>query len=182
MPVGLPMGGRKFTRMNKFGTKLSKIDRIFVSHHYISIWPNAQLTALPRELSDHCLLILKSHSLDYGPIPFKFFNSWLLNGDFPSIVSESWSDPHNTTLHPSIFLKCRLQHLKTSIKTWRSNLGSKKETMILELKDKISFLDLKAKYEGLSTADIEHRLSLMKQLEDLDYLVRLDLLQKAKIK
>ncbi|PWA43470.1 endonuclease/exonuclease/phosphatase family protein [Artemisia annua] len=121
--VDLPMGGRKFTRMNKFGTKLSKIDRIFVSHHYISKWPNSQLIALPRELSDHCPLILKSHSLDYGPIPFKFFNSWLLNGDFPSIVSQGWSDPHNSnhipnsTLHPSIVLKCKLQHLKTCIKT-----------------------------------------------------------------
>ncbi|GJR65461.1 cytochrome P450 [Tanacetum coccineum] len=79
--IDLPMGGKRFTRMNKYGTKLSKIDRILVSHHFVSNWPNAQLTTLPRKLSDHCPLVLKTHSADYGPIPFKFFNSWLLKSE-----------------------------------------------------------------------------------------------------
>lgn len=48
--VDLPMGGKKFTRMNKYGTKLSKIDRILVTQQFLSRWPNAQLTALPRDL------------------------------------------------------------------------------------------------------------------------------------
>ncbi|GJW82309.1 cytochrome P450 [Tanacetum coccineum] len=42
----IPMSGRKFTSMNKYGTKLSKIDRILVSHHFISKWSNAQVLAL----------------------------------------------------------------------------------------------------------------------------------------
>nr|GEV57881.1 cytochrome P450 [Tanacetum cinerariifolium] len=52
--IDLPMGGRKFTLMNKYGSKLSKIDRILVSQYLTSLWPNSTLTALPRELSDHC--------------------------------------------------------------------------------------------------------------------------------
>lgn len=90
--VDLPMGGRIFTRMNKFGTKLSKIYRIIVSHHFINMWPNAHVTVLPRDLSDHCPLILKTHVDDYGPIPFKFFNSWLLDGELSDVVSSSWSN------------------------------------------------------------------------------------------
>ncbi|PWA77072.1 hypothetical protein CTI12_AA228410 [Artemisia annua] len=70
--VDLPMGGRKFTRMNKFGNKLSKIDRILVSQDFILKWPHSN-AALPRDVSDHCPLILKTHAMDYGPIPFKFF-------------------------------------------------------------------------------------------------------------
>nr|GEZ29399.1 RNA-directed DNA polymerase, eukaryota [Tanacetum cinerariifolium] len=58
--IDLPMGERKFTRMNKFGTKLSKIDRIMVSHHFVSNWPNAHLLALPHGVSDHCPLVLKA--------------------------------------------------------------------------------------------------------------------------
>ncbi|PWA87520.1 RNA-directed DNA polymerase, eukaryota [Artemisia annua] len=102
--VDLPMGGRKFTRMNKFGTKLSKIDRILLSHHFVSKWPNAQLMALPKNLSDHCPIVLKTHSSDYGPIPFKFFNSWLLCGDFPSILSHSWQKTNNpnSSAHPAV--------------------------------------------------------------------------------
>lgn len=39
--LDLPMGGKRFTRMNKEGTKLSKIDRILVSNHIIDKWPHA---------------------------------------------------------------------------------------------------------------------------------------------
>ena len=54
--------------------------------------------------------------------------------------------------------------------------------MILELKDKKISLDLKAKNGGLYVTDIENRLSLMKQLDDFEHFLRLDLLQKAKKK
>nr|GEV08879.1 RNA-directed DNA polymerase, eukaryota [Tanacetum cinerariifolium] len=96
--VDLPMGGRKFTRMNKYGTKLSKIDRILVTQHFVSMWPNAQLTALPSDLSDHCPIIIKTHHADFGLIPFKFYNSWLLNDELGTIISHSWSAPVNC--HP----------------------------------------------------------------------------------
>ncbi|GJR63360.1 retrovirus-related pol polyprotein from transposon TNT 1-94 [Tanacetum coccineum] len=49
--IDLPMGGRRFTRMNKFATKLSKLDCILVSRQFTSKWPNAQLITLPNELS-----------------------------------------------------------------------------------------------------------------------------------
>lgn len=70
----LPLGGRRFTRMSKDGSKLSKLDCILVSCHFVEKWPKAQLVALPRELSDHCPLILKSFVFDFGPSPFKFYN------------------------------------------------------------------------------------------------------------
>ncbi|GJV30474.1 putative RNA-directed DNA polymerase, partial [Tanacetum coccineum] len=182
--VDLPMGGRKFTRMDKHGTKLSKIDRILMSHHFTSKWPNAQLTALPRDLSDHCPLVLKSHSEDYGPIPFKFFNSWLLNEDFPHIVSESWSSHHDsiTLQHPANVVKKKLQTLKHRLKNWRNNVCSKNDTLIRNLKTKVDILECKAEASALSSLEIEERLSLIKHLEDAEHIKRLDLMQKAKIK
>lgn len=62
---GLPMGGKRFTRKNKDGSKFSKLDRILVSSHVTNKWPNSHLFALPREYSDHCPLILKSTTLDF---------------------------------------------------------------------------------------------------------------------
>ncbi|GKD57735.1 RNA-directed DNA polymerase, eukaryota, reverse transcriptase zinc-binding domain protein, partial [Tanacetum coccineum] len=115
--VDLPIGGKRFIRMNKYGTKLSKIDRIFISKHFI----NAELNnVLSRDLSNHCPLLLKTHSTDYGPIPFKFFNSWLLNEELPKIITETWSNPNvvgcATVTHPSTLLKCKLKNLKNSIR------------------------------------------------------------------
>ncbi|GJW61693.1 RNA-directed DNA polymerase, eukaryota [Tanacetum coccineum] len=124
--VDLPMGGRKFTRMNKRGTKLSKIDRFLETHHFLSKWPNVGLTASDRDLTDHCPLVLKTHSVDYGPTPFKFFNSWLLSEDFPSIVALAWQNYNNPTVpqvsHPTIFLKNKLQNNSRNRPRFTSNL------------------------------------------------------------
>ncbi|GJR04156.1 cytochrome P450 [Tanacetum coccineum] len=136
--IDLPMGGRRFTRMNKFATKLNKLDRILVSRQFTFKWKNAQLITLPRDISDHCLLLLKSHSDNFGPIPFKFFNSWLLNDELPIVFSQSWSSSlmSSATTHPAIILKEKLQHLKKHIRMWRSNATSNSDNLIQDLKDK----------------------------------------------
>ncbi|GKD87971.1 cytochrome P450 [Tanacetum coccineum] len=167
--VDLLMGGRDFTRMNKYGTKLSKLDRILVSPHFTSKWPNANLLALPRELSDHCPLVLKSHSMDYGPIPFKLFNSWLLDSDFPAIVSRSWSSPIESlnptvNIHPTTLVKKKLQFLKCNIKIWRNSVSLKNGTLIRNLKSKVELLDLKADTCGLSTVEVEALQEIVKML------------------
>ncbi|GKE96636.1 cytochrome P450, partial [Tanacetum coccineum] len=170
--------------MNKYGTKLSKIDRIFVSQHFISKWPNAELNALSRDLSDHCPLLLKTHSADYGPIPFKFFNSWLLNEELTKIVTETWSNPNAvgcaTVTHPSTLLKCKLKNLKNSIRVWRQTVGLHESNMIQGLKEDVNIHDIKAATNGLDETDISNRLSLLRKIEDLEHIKRLDLMQKAK--
>ncbi|GKC01818.1 cytochrome P450 [Tanacetum coccineum] len=188
--IDLPMGGRNFTRMNKYDTKLSKIDRILVSQHLTTLWPNSTLTALPRELSGHCPLILKTLSTDYGPIPFKFFNSWLLNRDFHNVVTHGWSTTDsahfllsqlNSPDHPVINLKRKLQHLKSQIHAWRKGELTKNEHLIDSLKQKINVLEEKAENGSLDDQDMADRLSHLKTLEDLEHLKNLYLKQKAKV-
>ncbi|PWA73278.1 reverse transcriptase domain, Reverse transcriptase zinc-binding domain protein [Artemisia annua] len=43
----LPLGGKRFTRMNNLGSQLSKLDRILVSSHFMDRWPNSNVLALP---------------------------------------------------------------------------------------------------------------------------------------
>ncbi|GJY33455.1 cytochrome P450 [Tanacetum coccineum] len=185
--VDLPIGGKRFTRINKYGTKLSKIDRIFVSQHFISKWPNAELNnALSRDLSNHYPLLLKTHSTDYGPIPFKFFNSWLLNEELPKIVTETWSNPNAvgcaTVTHPSTLLKCKLKNLKNSIRVWIQIVRFHESNMIQGLKEDVNIIDIKAEVNGLDENDISNRLSLLRKIEDLEHIKRLDLMQKAKVR
>ncbi|GJZ13703.1 putative RNA-directed DNA polymerase, eukaryota, reverse transcriptase zinc-binding domain protein [Tanacetum coccineum] len=157
--IDLPMGDKKFTRMDKFSTKLSKIDRILVSHHFTCNWPNTQLTALPRKHSDHCPLVLKTHSTDFGPIPSKFFNSWLLDKDFPSIISSSWYNHYRPNSsyqnhYPSTLLKSKLQSLKKHIRDWRASVAFKEHGKISEFKAKISVPDTKAEHDSLGEHEI----------------------------
>ncbi|XP_021995911.1 uncharacterized protein LOC110893098 [Helianthus annuus] len=54
------MGGAKFTYINSDGSKQSKLDRILVCDGFMEKWPNARLTALPREKLDHRPVILQA--------------------------------------------------------------------------------------------------------------------------
>nr|GEU32772.1 RNA-directed DNA polymerase, eukaryota, reverse transcriptase zinc-binding domain protein [Tanacetum cinerariifolium] len=180
----IQISGRNFTRMNKYGIKLSKIDRILVSHHFISKWPNAQVLALRRELLNYCPLVLKTHSYNFGHIPLKKFNSWILNGDFPTILSLAWHNPNNTrtNIHLAIILKNKLQTLKKHLKIWCENTISRNTTRTCELKLKLDLLDTKAENNQLVDQDLFDCISFKKELDYLDHAIRLDLMQKAKFK
>ncbi|GKF66397.1 cytochrome P450, partial [Tanacetum coccineum] len=119
---------RGATRFNKFisssGLVDLPIDRILVSQHVVDLWPDSHTITLPREFSDHYPLLLSNLGADYGPIPFKLYNSWLQHKEFPSIVHNNWNSMpqgplYNVSLHPSVSFKSKLQRLKSNIKIWR---------------------------------------------------------------
>ncbi|GJW45033.1 cytochrome P450 [Tanacetum coccineum] len=89
--VDLPMGAKRFTKMNNLGNKLSKIDGILVSQHVIDLWPGSHTVALPGEFSDHTPIFLSNMTTDFRPSPFKFYKSLLSHKDFPQLVKECWT-------------------------------------------------------------------------------------------
>ncbi|GJW25716.1 hypothetical protein Tco_0039527 [Tanacetum coccineum] len=107
----------------------------------------------------------------------------MLSGDFPTILSNSWSKPTVPTaiIHPAVHLKQKLQLLKSNIKMWRNIIVPNSDNLLADLKRKVELFDLKAEDSGLNDLDIEERLLALKQLEDLEYLKRLDLMQKIKL-
>ncbi|KAK9057748.1 hypothetical protein SSX86_022586 [Deinandra increscens subsp. villosa] len=52
-------------------------------------WPEASVMALPRRASDHNPILLKLANDDFGPIPFKFYSSWLKHPEIEEIVQRS---------------------------------------------------------------------------------------------
>ncbi|GJZ54888.1 hypothetical protein Tco_0610081 [Tanacetum coccineum] len=88
----------------------------------------------------------------------------------------------STSTHPSIILRRKLQDLKTSIRAWRTKRDLNKDNLIRELKNKVTYLELKVKSCDLDDNEIACRLSTLKEIKDMEYLKRLDLMQKAKIK
>lgn len=124
-------------------------------------WPNAELKALSREYSDHYPLFLKSLQVDFGPIPFKFFNSWITNGDLSTSVSRVWSLDLGS-LHPAVSFKNKLKTLKFEIKKWRLFEKSKEISSLNDLRLKIDAIDQKAELGNIEMFDIENRATLMK--------------------
>jgi hypothetical protein len=84
-----PMGGN-FAWFHLNGVAMSRIDRMLVSEEWLSAWGNQSLRILPRDVSDHCPLLLKSSVFLSRPKPFRFCNHWLLHKDFKGIVGKCW--------------------------------------------------------------------------------------------
>ncbi|GKD56394.1 RNA-directed DNA polymerase, eukaryota, reverse transcriptase zinc-binding domain protein, partial [Tanacetum coccineum] len=69
--IDFPLGGRRFTRFDKNGSKASKLDRFLVSGNFFDYWIDASVVVLYRSLSDHCPLLLKVGTPNFGPKPYR---------------------------------------------------------------------------------------------------------------
>ena len=67
--VEMSMGGRRFTLMNKAGSKMSELDRFILSNSVIGNVPDLKATVLDRLWSDHNPILLHRLKIDYGPTP-----------------------------------------------------------------------------------------------------------------
>ncbi|GKD08176.1 RNA-directed DNA polymerase, eukaryota, reverse transcriptase zinc-binding domain protein, partial [Tanacetum coccineum] len=178
----IPMGGKLFTRMNNIGSKLSKLDRILVSCHFIDRWPNSYIRALTREFSYHTPLLLSNSVLYYGPSPFKFFNSWLSQEDFALLVQRCWLLPTNEIVtSPPVIFKIKLQRLKKMIKLWRFDIQCRESKTTTELRCKIDQLDSLVELGPLSAAHIAARTDAVRDLTSFEYIKLNDLKQKLSL-
>nr|GEY38073.1 RNA-directed DNA polymerase, eukaryota [Tanacetum cinerariifolium] len=95
--IDLPLGGYLFTWMNKFGTKLSKLDRFLISEEVAEALPDVRVTSIDHLWSNHNPILLHVSKSDFGLIPFKLFHSWLLYDSFDkrswirACLSSSWA-------------------------------------------------------------------------------------------
>ncbi|KAJ9564278.1 hypothetical protein OSB04_000244 [Centaurea solstitialis] len=167
--IDLRLGGRRFTWMNADGSKLSKLDRFLLNQNFLDGWPLSNALALPRVLSDHCPILLDTKDVDFGPIPFKLFNSWLNLPEFETLVRERWNDelPGVSNLSKIETLSRKLRHLKTHIKRWSAEIRRKTDAEVTDLKNKIGAIDLLAEVGSIDDSLVKERAELMVNLNEL---------------
>ncbi|GJS39763.1 putative RNA-directed DNA polymerase, eukaryota [Tanacetum coccineum] len=178
-----PLGGRRFTRFDQEGRKSSKLDRFMVSPEFFDFWKDAHVKVLCRSFSDHCPILLKVESLNFGPKPFRVFDKWIGNADFNALVSDSWNQALPSSLFsPDILLKNKLKRLRLAIKAWSceqvSAQNQAKETLLGRLLD----WDVRAENGLLSDVDIAKREEWLMDLGHIEQLRRDDIRQKSRIK
>ncbi|KAK9048985.1 hypothetical protein SSX86_032048, partial [Deinandra increscens subsp. villosa] len=160
--IDLHMGGRRFTFLSSSGDSLSKLDRILVCNSYLNKWPNSSIQALPRLWSDHCPVLLKSIGVDFGPRPFKCFNSWLLIDGFELIVQNAAAMPTGNDRPDKKFLS-KLKNIKEAIKLWNHNRLDSNARRQASLQSEIDALELQAESRVLSDSEKSNRLLWKKE-------------------
>lgn len=175
------MGGHRFTYFCQDGAKLSKLDRFLVCSNFLARFQNVKVTAHPRELSDHFPVSLTTHTADFGPLPFKFFNSWLHKEDLCGLVNSAW-DEFCGFGTADAFLAAKLRHVKKKIRNWRNNNIQAEKKEFVDLRNLIENLDQKSGVNPLSISERSDRNRAMQRLLELERLTVLDLKQKARIR
>jgi len=114
--VDVKLDGYKFTWVHESTGKISKLDRFLASKGLMEKFPNLSGLVLDRHLSDHMPIYLHEIEVDYGPTPFRLFNSWLVEDEFVEVVKKSWSRDGLSKLNSMVKLKYKLKALKNDIK------------------------------------------------------------------
>ncbi|GJZ46097.1 RNA-directed DNA polymerase, eukaryota [Tanacetum coccineum] len=179
--IDLPLEGYSFTWALKSGSKMSKLDRFLISEGLISIFPSLAAICLDRRLSDHRPILLRESSVDYGPTPFRVFHSWFTKDGFDNLIADTWNNLSIMETNKISLLRKKFQALKAIIKNWSRDEMLKASAVRHSAQSRISELD-KLIDKGLSNNDIiNERISLLKDIHDLDKRHSSDLAQKAKI-
>ncbi|GJY48504.1 RNA-directed DNA polymerase, eukaryota, reverse transcriptase zinc-binding domain protein [Tanacetum coccineum] len=180
--VDLPIGGRCFTWMNKTGTKLSKLDHFFISEDVIDLLPDIRIAALDRIWSDHNPIILHVDKIDFGPSPFKLYNSWLLRDGFDDLIKSEWDslDSNNSGFPIKCHEKFRI--LKAKIRQWNNNNKTMERNRKVAALVELSSIKKKIDEGSTSPSDTENRLNLLHELEIIDKFASMDLIQKSQVK
>ncbi|GJY05537.1 RNA-directed DNA polymerase, eukaryota, reverse transcriptase zinc-binding domain protein [Tanacetum coccineum] len=165
-----------FTWMNK-GTKLSKLDRFLISEDVTIRLPNVRITALDRLWSDHNPILLHIDKTDFGPTPFKLYNSWLLRDGFDNLIKEDekWLDSN---------LKCheKFRRLKDKIKQWSNNIKTLERNRKTVALEEINSIEKRIDEGSAMPSDNDHRLILLQEIEKIDKFASMDIIQKAHVK
>ncbi|KAJ9559670.1 hypothetical protein OSB04_004830 [Centaurea solstitialis] len=179
--IEAPLIGRKFTRISDDGLKFSKLDRFLMTVDFSNRGRNLRAKALDRGESDHVPILLEEDKADFGPTPFKFFDSWLVEDDLRSVVEQNWKCEKISQFPDRVF-RDKLKGVKAAIKEWSKRKFGNLDSQIEEAKSESNKLEKKAESEGWSDTDKDRWLSQRKQFMELDQRRSEMRKQKAKLK
>ncbi|XP_022032258.1 uncharacterized protein LOC110933336 [Helianthus annuus] len=173
------MKGRKFTYLKDNDNKLSKIDRVLVCQDFFMKWPVACLRAMPRLFSDHCPLILTCSDKNFGPKPFRFFNSWLERKDFDEVVLKEISK-FSGVGNPDEALFQKLKKIREALRIWRKEVLTKEGETEMKLKEELECLEEVAEGRELTEEEEWTRMECLKDLKEIEGYKVKDIIQRSR--
>ncbi|GJT55650.1 RNA-directed DNA polymerase, eukaryota, reverse transcriptase zinc-binding domain protein [Tanacetum coccineum] len=166
------LGGRNFTCMNKAGTKMNKSDRFLISRHVTDVFTDVKVTALPRGWSDYTSIMLHCEKVDYGPVSFKLFHSWLQRDGFDDCIKMTYNEC--STINPHMPFHEKLKVIKQHIKCWTHQVKNVEIARKQEIISKVS--DIEVNIDSNTTSKVEKvdQMEFLKERDDLQQLEDMD--------
>ncbi|GKA07971.1 RNA-directed DNA polymerase, eukaryota, partial [Tanacetum coccineum] len=179
--VDIKLEGYTFTWSHPSATKMSKLDRFLVSEGIFNLFPYMTAICLDRHISDHRPILLREVNVDFGPTPFRFYNSWFNIVGFDEMIQASWHSFSHSDRNAMVRFKKKLQDLKSIIRRWVKDkralsMGTKRD-IINELGaiDKELDSGLVSDTISLRRLELKHKLLNINDMESKEYI------QKSKV-
>ncbi|MCH95019.1 transposon TX1 putative protein, partial [Trifolium medium] len=179
--MDLPLLGRRFTWYHANGRSMSRIDRFLVSPEWLEMWGDCLVWVCPRDISDHCPLILKNNNNVWGPKPFRFNNHWIENKHFMEVVEACWRE-QEVSGWMGYVLQAKLRCLKLRLKDWSMVEFGNVENKVKILIENIQELDLRGEITGLASHEMIARKELFVEFWKLQKYRETIIFQRSKSK
>nr|GFA17458.1 RNA-directed DNA polymerase, eukaryota, nucleotide-binding alpha-beta plait domain protein [Tanacetum cinerariifolium] len=159
----------------RFGSKMSKLDRFLVDEGLLMRFPSLSALCLDRHLFDHRAIIMRDFVVDYGPSPFRLFHSWFNKNGFDKLVEESWKNTSIVEANNIYLLRRKFQALKAAIKTWykdnKQHSNESRQSIQLRISELEKLFDKGKSNDVL----VNERTSLLKDIHDINARHSLDM-------
>ncbi|XP_035831953.1 uncharacterized protein LOC118480996 [Helianthus annuus] len=176
------MKGRSFTYASADGRKLSKLDRFLVNPAFFNSWPEARVEALSSFLSDHCPIILSSVAKNFGPKPFRVFDSWIGLACFEEEVVGAIKGSDDVTGPPDVVLMKKLGILRQRLKLWRDDMLAKNSEAVASALSDLEGLEAVLDSRELNEEEEWSLLECKKLLKEEEVRKNRDLKQRSRIR
>lgn len=152
----IPLIGKKFTWFHLNGRARSQLDGFMVSREWFDTWNESFKYILDRNTLNHCPIILKDCSLDWGPKPFRPLDFWLEDKRFVGFVNKTWNsfEVHSRGVY---ILKEKLKGLESSLMEWNRIHFGNIHNNIDRIEKAMNKLDKKEDSLVLSLEEVEAR-------------------------
>ncbi|XP_021984925.1 uncharacterized protein LOC110880779 [Helianthus annuus] len=175
--------GLSFTYFaNRCGVcKLSRIDRVFVCDSIFNKWPSACVRALKREHSDHAPLCLTLIDTNFGPKPFRWFDSWLDRPGCEDVVKNALLEWQTNGSADLKFTK-KMGMLRAKLKMWIQDTRFKENEDFNRLKKEQEDMELLMEQKDLDEVDLWVWAECKKSLEEIELFRSREMIQKSRVK
>ncbi|GKV15204.1 hypothetical protein SLEP1_g26006 [Rubroshorea leprosula] len=154
--VDVKLLNRRYTWYKPDGSARSRLDRFLLNTEMSNMEGEWIQHGLPRNISDHCAIVLKSRTTDWGPRPFRVIDAWQQHPDFKKLVEDKWRE---TEVEGFAGYKCqqKLKLLKGVLKGWNKEVFGNMDAQYEQAVKKIEQVDMQNEVADLEVAEIVKR-------------------------
>ncbi|MCI20091.1 RNA-directed DNA polymerase (Reverse transcriptase), partial [Trifolium medium] len=148
---------------------------------WLELWGACLVWVLPRDVSDHCPLVVKNSNNDWGPKPFRFNNHWMVHKNFKKVVEDRWREKE-VTGWMGFVLKEKLRGLNVRLKEWNKVEFGNAEGRMKKLVEDIQDLDVRGEIMGLAPHEVNLRKALCEDFWKLQKFKEASIVQRSRSK